>query len=862
MKTRTLLIALLVLAISGFRVSKALASDEPEGGVARVSLINGEVSTMRGDSGDWMATTVNAPLAQGDKVSTGLNSRAEIQLDHSNIIRLDQQTEVRIATLSNARIQVQVARGRLNFTLLSGNEADVEIDTPNVALRPLEEGIYRLQVNSDSETEIICRKGKAEILTPEGSSRIGKNDQIIVRGTENAQYRIVKAPGNDDWDRWNKDRDHVISDAQSWEHANRYYTGTHELDRYGSWDDVPGYGSTWAPNSVDSSWSPYSLGSWVWQPYWGWTWVSSEPWGWAPYHYGRWFVHGGNWRWWPGPVYSSYRPLWAPAYVSFLGFGFGGHNWGFGFGFGYNSIGWLPVGPCDQYYPWYGARHGYGYNAVNITNVTNIRNTTNIYNGSAVGPLADRATRPYYSNVQSALTNEKVRRSVNSMPTEEFVKGGMANPNRTAVDARTLRQAQLVAGTVPAVPTHDSLRPVNRAVNPASLPTRAAGSERYYSRSQPAAAPQPFEQRAAEIRQMVQRYNPQVPSGQKALPPNGSGVTGPAPSTTVGPATRESLMQGSSNRQSTNRNPGSTPRVGSPATQTAPSPSWSRFGTGQPSPRNTSSDNLQQRSGVAAAPGSAPVSRGVSNPGVQTNTESSSPVRSAPGSGNGVAPQPQRVPDASLPRTDWRRFSPQSNVERQRTPTASAPLNYPSSNRVYSPSNYPSPQSVQGNMRGTPSQGPVDNRNWNRFPSASGTTSQSQRPNQINRYSRPEMSQPPVRQYTPAPVRQYVPAYQPQSQGTNQINRYSRPEMSQSPVRQYTPAPARQYLPTYRDSQPRVERPPLQMSKPIVTERAPRSYDSGGSRGNQIERQAPAPQRGGGSYSSPSSHSSGQRGKR
>ena len=69
----------------------------------------------------------------------------------------------------------------------------MEIDTPNVALRPLEEGIYRLQVNSDSETEIICRKGKAEIMTSEGSTRIGKNDQIIAC---DACQRILYNPDN------------------------------------------------------------------------------------------------------------------------------------------------------------------------------------------------------------------------------------------------------------------------------------------------------------------------------------------------------------------------------------------------------------------------------------------------------------------------------------------------------------------------------------------------------------------------------------------------------------------------------------------------------------------------------------------
>ena len=646
MKTRMILIATLVLSISFFTVSKALADDEPEIGAARVSLINGEVSTMRGDSGEWMATTVNAPLGQGDKISTGSNSSAEIQLDHANIIRLDQRTEARIATLSNNRIQIQVAQGRLNFTLFSGNEADVEIDTPNVALRPLEEGIYRIQVNSDSETEIICRKGKAEIMTSEGSTQIGKNDQIIVRGTENAQYRVAKAPGNDDWDRWNEGRDHAISDAQSWQHANRNYTGASDLDQYGRWDNTPGYGDTWTPSNVDSSWSPYTLGNWNWQPYWGWTWVSSEPWGWAPYHYGRWFVYGGNWRWWPGPVYPSYRPVWAPAYVSFLGFGFGGHNWGFGVGFGYNSIGWLPVGPCDRYYPWYGTRRGYGYNAVNITNVTNIHNVTNNYNGSGVPPLADRASRPYYSNVESALNNEKVRRSVNSMSTEEFVKGGMASRTRSTVDARTLRQAQLVAGTVPAVPTRDSLRTVNRAVNPASLPTRKAGSEKFFTRSQPAAAPQPFDQRAAEIRQMVQRYNPQAPSGQNALPSSRSAVAAPASSAASSSTTRGAVTPGISNRQANSRTLESTPRVGSSAAQPAPSGSWNRFGTGQVGSRSTSTENLQQRGPTSGATVGSP----------------SLPSRGTYSSGQSVIQQPQRAPDTSSARTDWRRFSGPSNI--------------------------------------------------------------------------------------------------------------------------------------------------------------------------------------------------------
>src|SRR5882762_10179092 len=57
-------------------------STQKETGVARISLIHGDVSTQRGDSGDWGSATLNQPVVPGDRVSTNDKSRAEIQLDY------------------------------------------------------------------------------------------------------------------------------------------------------------------------------------------------------------------------------------------------------------------------------------------------------------------------------------------------------------------------------------------------------------------------------------------------------------------------------------------------------------------------------------------------------------------------------------------------------------------------------------------------------------------------------------------------------------------------------------------------------------------------------------------------------------
>ena len=237
-------------------------------------------------------------------------------------------------------------------------------------------------------------------------------------------------------------------------------------------------------------WAPYRAGRWVWEPGWGWTWVSYEPWGWAPYHYGRWFMYNSAWVWWPGPVvgYPAYRPIWAPAYVSFFGFGGGV---GFGVGFGFGSVGWLPCGPGDRFYPWYG-RYGSRFNSVTVVNVTNIHN--------GFGGYAPLRGAGGFSNVRMAATDERVRMGVSSVSADRF---GTGRGVPRAVSREEFNGGRMMAGNLPVVPTRASLSASGR---PAAADTvRGAQSQRFFSQSRPAAAPQSFERQAAQVQQSIQR---------------------------------------------------------------------------------------------------------------------------------------------------------------------------------------------------------------------------------------------------------------------------------------------------------------------------------------------------------------------
>lgn len=480
-------------------------------GVGRISLVQGGVSTQRGDSGDWNAAIVNTPVVPGDRVSTGDRSRAEVQLDFGNVLRLDEHTVVRVTQLDPQHIQMEISEGLVDYTSLPSSGADVEIDTPNLAIHPQRDGMYRIQVNSDGETLVSVRRGLAEVGTAEGSTTVHAGELIDVRGdASNAQYRISVAPSRDPFDQWSEERDRLLQRSQSSQYLNPYYTGGADLDSYGTWQNVPDYGNVWAPSNVPPDWAPYQDGSWVWEPYWGWTWVSYEPWGWAPYHYGRWFLWNSSWVWWPGPVYPFYRPLWAPAYVGFFGFGPG-------LGFGFSSFGWLPLGPADPFFPWWGG-FGLSFNFFRFGEFSRFGGGRGFIPPLA-GPLRGRTM---FSNLNGLETSARLRAAITSVSAARFGNGRVV-PERHSFTAAEIRGAQLARGGLPVVPGRGSLSATGRPAAAGTVPARNLSAQHFMSHSRPAAAPHSFAVDSAQIRQQIER--------QRSSPGGGGRGTGrPSPS--------------------------------------------------------------------------------------------------------------------------------------------------------------------------------------------------------------------------------------------------------------------------------------------------------------------------------------------
>ena len=404
-------LTILLLLLSGSVLAQGQADSQTQRTirVARISLIEGDVSYQRGGSDgddkttDWFDATVNLPLDEKDQVYSGKNGRAEVQFNGRTLARVDRDTNLRIVQFNTSTLQLAQSIGTATFRVdsldrrqfqvydvKSGSIDDplyFEVDTPAVAITFLKEGLYRLNVREDGTTELIVRKGQAEVYNQElGTIPVKSGRRIIIEGSDTGYYQIAKLEDKDNWDRWNDRRDDDLSarliNNRSGQYVPASVAGAYDLDAYGDWIDTPEYGRVWSPRGVAAGWAPYRSGYWRWYGGWGWTWISYEPWGWAPYHYGRWTYWRSRWCWTPyinvgvGGIGVGFWD-WSPHLVAFFGWGGGGYNRGYRDGYwdGYRDgrgwLGWCPLGVGER---WGGGYYGRSRTIINNTIIVNNTN--------------------------------------------------------------------------------------------------------------------------------------------------------------------------------------------------------------------------------------------------------------------------------------------------------------------------------------------------------------------------------------------------------------------------------------------------------------------------------------------------------
>jgi hypothetical protein len=472
------LAALMLFAGSSRATAQDYAYDPPDR-VARLAYQSGDVEFAPSGVDDWGSAYRNRPLSTGDRLYTGDNGRAALELGGASV-RLDADTALNVFDLDDQAAQFELSQGTINLRVRWLDRGQTyEVDTPTLAFVVSQPGSYRIDVGSGRDgngTQITVFSGAGQVYGAGGDSRdVRAGRSYRFDGDDLYDVSVMPLPRRDSFDRFCFDRDYRYDHSLSRRYVSADVIGYDDLDDYGDWSYSAGYGEVWYPRQVSYGWAPYHDGRWEWIDPWGWTWVDNAPWGFAPCHYGRWAYIGNRWGWIPGG--TSRGAVYAPALVAFIGVSLGGGQ----------PVGWFALSPRDVYQPWYPVSRNY-FTTVNVTNVTTINQTVinNYYNSYVNNTTV--VNPPGYAN-------RNVPGAVTVVPRDVFTGARPVAAAALRVQPQMLEQAK-VTPAVRIAPSMASVGMAATAARPArNTPPSTLFAQGVVARRAPPPAPAPIAQR-------------------------------------------------------------------------------------------------------------------------------------------------------------------------------------------------------------------------------------------------------------------------------------------------------------------------------------------------------------------------------
>jgi len=298
-KSRLGLVILTVLACALLALP-ALADSQAR--IVRLSDVQGSVQIDKNTGMGFESAFLNLPVTQGTQLRTRDNGRAEVEFEDGSTMRLTPNSLVQFSTLglSDDGTRVSVINlvdgmAYVNWLGKKGDKFTLNFAHEKIALD--RSAHFRVDT-ATNVSQVGVFNGDLEIESPSGNVALNKKKMATFEASDDKSTVANLEPNAyDDWDK----QAVAYHDQYAKNNSSPYGYGYSDLNYYGGYQNVPGYGMMWQPYFAGVGWDPFMDGAWSFYPGFGYMFVSAYPWGWMPYLYGNWlFVPGFGWMWQPG----------------------------------------------------------------------------------------------------------------------------------------------------------------------------------------------------------------------------------------------------------------------------------------------------------------------------------------------------------------------------------------------------------------------------------------------------------------------------------------------------------------------------------------------------------------------------------
>lgn len=302
MSTSTRSVSFLAILVCAFCALPALADSHAR--IVRLSDVQGSVQIDKNIGLGFENAFLNLPVTQGTQLKTLNNGRAEIEFEDGSTVRLAPHSTLQFDTLglndSGKRVSdITLVEGMAYINWLGKDDFSLIFSREKVSLD--HSAHFRVDA-SDRAANLAVFKGDVEVEGPSGKLTVEKKKTASFDAADNDKSTVANKVVEGPLDSWDKEASAYHEQyAKSNNYSSPYGYGLSDLNYYGSYSMVPGYGMMWQPYFSGVGWDPFMDGAWGFYPGFGYMFASPYPWGWLPYRYGNWmFVPSFGWMWQPG----------------------------------------------------------------------------------------------------------------------------------------------------------------------------------------------------------------------------------------------------------------------------------------------------------------------------------------------------------------------------------------------------------------------------------------------------------------------------------------------------------------------------------------------------------------------------------
>lgn len=292
----------LTLVLFAVAILSLPALADSQARIVRLSDVQGTVQIDKNTGLGFENAFVNLPITQGTHLRIGATGRAEVEFEDGSSMRLTPNTTVEFSKLGRTDSgqlisEINLVGGMTYINWLGKDHLALNFSREKISLDlPAH---FRIDTSTDV-AHLAVFKGDVDVEGPKGNLAVEKKKTATFNAADDDKSTVANKIEEEPLDSWDKE---AVSyhDQYAKNNSSPYGYGVSDLNYYGAYSNVPGYGTMWQPYFTGVGWDPFMDGAWGFYPGFGYMFASAYPWGWMPYRYGSWaFVPGYGWGWQPG----------------------------------------------------------------------------------------------------------------------------------------------------------------------------------------------------------------------------------------------------------------------------------------------------------------------------------------------------------------------------------------------------------------------------------------------------------------------------------------------------------------------------------------------------------------------------------